>query len=203
MRCGFVRAPGVLILATLWIVCCATQQATGTPIVPDCDPGWVMVDTLSATTDIDHLWGSVESESQAEWLVVIVKNYQGDSAVIVDPSTISFSGGCSGLDTVGLPRLFDYIAVESIRLAVMDSLIGSSSDSLNPEQMAVYIPTCVMVYGSGEMTTYQNIGVCDQAAREIVHATSNGLFQGYQGSVSGETNCQSGVATVDPPLIIE
>ena len=149
MRCGIVRAQGALFFATLWLVFGSTQVAEGAPILPDCDPGWVTVDTLSTTTDIGDLWGSVESESQAEWIVVIVKNSQGDSAVTVDPATISFTGECSGLDTVALPTLFDRIAIESVRLAAAQGMIGTSVDPLNPERIDVYIPTCVTVIGLG------------------------------------------------------
>lgn len=202
---GIARSPWRigLLLATVLFVASSAAPAKAT-LLPDCNNAWLEIDTLQVNdVDLAPLLNTSANESDSDWVVIIVRYSNGDSAILIDPYTIRFSGPCPGLDTIGLPRVFDFIASESVRLAAETGLIGTSNDPAIPASIDVYVPTCVTVLGSGATTTYASIYECDQAVRDFAYSTPGGVYQGTIESVSGDLTCGSGVETVATGVELE
>ena len=190
------------MLAMLCFAITSTLPATAT-VLPECDQTWFEVDTLAVTTDAAELLKTKKEEAEIDWIVVIYANAGGDSALLIDPFSITFTGDCGGLDTTETTEVFDFIASESIRLAVEANAISTSTNPSNPATIDVWIPTCVMITGAGATTTYTSIQECDQAARHYTYSSPSSGFQAGYSSVSGDVTCSSGTPTVDPGMLIE
>lgn len=191
----------IALLALLLIGVSTTAEST--ELLPECDFGWTVVDTLWVTSEIGELWNASEDGSEAEWVVIVIRHSGGDTALLIDPFSVRFTGNCNGIDTTKTSRIFDHIASESIRLAVADSLIGTSTDPSTPAKTRVYIPTCVTPLGAGSATTYSTISECNQAVRHFRYSTPPGTFNRVVTAVTGDLSCTSGEETVETDKWIE
>ncbi len=180
-----------------------TTTAESNELLPECDLEWMVIDTLAGTTEIGELWNASDGGSEAEWVVIVIRYSDGDTALMINPERVRFSGECGGLDTTRLSRLFDHLASESVRLAAADSLIGISTDPSMPAHIRVYIPTCVTPLGAGSTTRYFANGECNQAVRHFSYSNPPGSFLGAITAVTGHPSCTSGEVTVEADIWME
>lgn len=167
----------------------------GTPL-PECDPNAVALDTIVLITDVGGLL-SVDEEVEVEWIVISVGMTSGDTVLVLDPESVRFNDTTTApVDTLTPARLFDHLALESVRQAVDSGRITTSGNPTNPAEIEVYIPTCVYQFGSGGATTYMNVSECTQGIRSIQYANPQGVFDGKLYATAGESSCASGVATI-------
>jgi len=167
----------------------------GNPL-PECDPSAVALDTIVLVTDVGGLL-SVDEEVEVEWIVISVGMASGDTVLMLDPESVRFSDTTTApVDTLTPARLFDHLALTSVRMAVDSGAITTSENPANPAEIEVYIPTCVYISGSGGMTTYTNVSNCTQGIRYIRYANPQGTFDGKIYATAGETSCTTGIATI-------
>ena len=174
----------------------AALPMSGTPL-PECDPSSIALDTIVLVTDVGGLLSVDEEEVEVEWIVISVGMTNGDTVLVLDPESVRFNDTSTApVDTLAPTRLFDHLALESVRLAVDSGAIQTSGNPTSPAEIRVYTPTCVYRLGSGGTTSYTNVSDCTQGIRTVRYAHPEGTYSGAIYATAGESSCSVGLATI-------
>ena len=179
-----------IVLALLFI----TSAATATTLQPSCDPSATLINTTHLSAPMGPLLGVTDGgNTEFEVFEYLLSN--GDTTLVIDPETVTFSGPCTGLDNVDLATLFNYISREAVRDAVNDGRIGSTTNCSARFATTVMVPTCVTRIGYGAGTTFMNIDDCTQSTRTFSHCINGGAPQ--MTAITGITSCADGESTCE------
>ncbi len=180
LRTAFATAlVGVISTATL----CA-----GVFDLPDCDSSYVHVDSLYSHSHLAPLTGSQVSGDEGEWWTGVGVIAGQDTVLRIFPGSVSIQDAGGMIDTVTTGKIFDYIAVETVRSAI-DAGYLAPQGYANRKHISVYAPACVQRLGSGSTTLFIEAPSCRASYREIEYWLSS------QGSVE--------VAIVDSGIDVE
>lgn len=158
-----------------------------------CPNAGIPIDSTLCSTTIHELWAGTDTTG-GEWEVML--NIDGtDTTLIIDPSTITFSGASGMIDMLPAVDLFDHVARRSVVRALSLGLISGTSCS-STEGVTVLIPACVVRYGSGVNTTFLSIDECELTSRVVSYCPSGGGYATGISSRSGSSTCTTGESTL-------
>ena len=190
-----MKASRIPILSglVLLLLLAASSQLHATLLHPTCNSSAILLHQASDSVSIGTLWGTSDG-SKGTYEILIFRLSNGDTTIVIDPETVTFSGPCSGLDNVDLTTLFTYISREAVRDAVDDGRIGSTTNCSARFAATVMVPTCVTRIGYGAGTTFLNGDDCTQSTRTFAHCIGGApqmmSLTGIAPCVDGESTCE-------------
>ena len=188
--------------ALVGVVSAATLRA-GVFDLPDCDSSYAHIDSLYSHSLLAPLTGSQVSEDDGEWWTGVGVVAGQDTVLRIFPGSVSIQDAGGMIDTITTGRIFDYLAVGTVRSAI-DMGYLAPQGYVNRRQIRVYAPACVQRLGSGSTTLFIEAPSCSASYRKIEYWLSS------QGSVevvivdSGiDVECGAGYeSTVDTKEVI-
>ena len=156
--------------------------------LPDCDSSYVHIDSLYSHSLLAPLTGSQVSGDEGEWWTGVGVIAGQDTVLRIFPESISLQDAGSLIDTITTARVFDYLAVQTVRAAIDEGYL-TPNGYVNRRQVRVYAPACVQRLGSGSTTLFVEAFSCSASYRNLEYWLSS------QGSVE--------VAIVDSGIDVE
>ena len=182
------------IPSILFALLLITPVANAATLPPSGDQSAILISVTRLSVPIGTLLGVTDgSTTDFDYFEFLLSN--GDTTLVIDPETVTFSGPCTGLDNVDLATLFNYISREAVRDAVNDGRIGSTTNCSARFATTVMVPTCVMRIGYGAGTTFMNIDDHTQSTRTFSHCINGGAPQMI--AITGITSCADSESTCE------
>jgi hypothetical protein len=135
-----------LALAFLLLLAISTWAQT-----PACSDSETVVDT----THVELSFSTTTSRTIA-WEVVIERASSGRIDAVINPTSIKFSGDCSGLNTMPTSQIFDVIAMATVSQEVGSGYMTCSASCASPTITKIYLPACVHRAGTDADTHFES-----------------------------------------------
>ena len=131
-------------------------------------------ETIIDTTHVELSFSTTASKSVYAWDIVIERTNAGRIDAAIDPTTIKFSGDCSGLNAMSTSQIFDMIAMTTVSQEVGQGYITCPSSCVNPVITKIYLPACVHRSGSDSTTRFESCSPTSCCVRTYSVCCPNG-----------------------------
>lgn len=169
-----------------------TTLRSGVFDLPDCDSTYVHIDSLYSHSPLAPLTGSQVSGDEGEWWTGVGVIAGQDTVLRIFPGSISIQDAGGMIDTITTGRIFDYLAVETVRSAIDEGYLAPQG-YVNRQHIRVYTPACVQRLGSGSTTLFIESPSCSASYRNLEYwISSQGNIEVTIVSSEADVNCGIG-----------
>jgi hypothetical protein len=127
-----------------------------------------------SSTSYDYAAQSASGDCQVAGTVIVWRTGKGEIDLILDPSSIQFSGPCCEVDLMSTSEIFALVSRQGLAQGILQGTVPCPASCSVPTLARIYTAACVQRTGNCQTTAFASCGE-ELAWREYSYCCNDGL----------------------------